>query len=180
MLPLAGQRHATTEARATIVAFDRGERTLSLAKAFDILRVVGLIEEGAGEGAQEAFVAEAFSRWRGLTAKLPADSPGRFAKGWYRFDYALGGELREVGLPELQKIIKASEVRHTGWPMFVSLSREELAPHEEGGGVECWLKPGNSRTESNLTDPAHCDIWRAAPSGRFLLMRGYRRTGRKP
>ena len=29
----------------TIVGFDRGEKTLTLAKAFDILRVVGLIEE---------------------------------------------------------------------------------------------------------------------------------------
>jgi transcriptional regulator with XRE-family HTH domain len=36
----------------TIVAFDRGERTLSLAKAFDILRVVGLIEEPTEDGAQ--------------------------------------------------------------------------------------------------------------------------------
>jgi transcriptional regulator with XRE-family HTH domain len=55
----------------TIVAFDRGERTLSLAKAFDILRVVGLLEEPTHEGAQEAFVQEAFTRWRDLTAKLP-------------------------------------------------------------------------------------------------------------
>lgn len=157
----------------TIVAFDRGERTVSLAKAFDILRVVGLIEEGAGEGVQEAFVAEAFSRWRALTSKLPADSPGRFPKGWYRFDYALEGELREVGLPELEKIIKASEVRHTGWPMFVSLTRDELAPREEGGVTECWLRPGDSRNERRLDDPAHCDFWRAAPSGRFMLMRGY-------
>ncbi len=62
----------------TIAAFDRGERTLSLAKAFDILRVVGLIEEGPGAGAQEIFVRDAFARWRSLTAKLPVDSPGAF------------------------------------------------------------------------------------------------------
>ena len=37
----------------TIVAFDRGEKTLTLAKAFDILRVVGLVEEPAGQGAQD-------------------------------------------------------------------------------------------------------------------------------
>jgi hypothetical protein len=69
---------------------------------------------------------------RALASKLPGDSPGRFPKGWYRFDYALEGELREVGLPEPQKIIRAAEVRHTGWPMFVTLEREELAPREEG------------------------------------------------
>src|SRR3984957_20733552 len=58
----------------TIVSFDRGERTLSLAKAFDILRVVGLVDEPAEGGAQEAFVQEAFARWRELTAKLPQES----------------------------------------------------------------------------------------------------------
>ena len=78
----------------TIVAFDRGEKTLTLAKVFDILRVVGLVEEPAEGGAQEAFVQEAFVRWRELTEKLPEDSPGRFPHGWYRFDYALEGELR--------------------------------------------------------------------------------------
>lgn len=157
----------------TIVAFDRGERTLSLAKAFDILRVVGLIEEDGNEGAQEAFVKEAFTRWRALTAKLPANSPGRFPNGWYRFDYALDGELREPELPELQKIIEKSTIRHTGWPMFVSMSRPELAPREIDGVIECWVKPPESGVERRLADPAHCDFWRAAPSGRFLLMRGY-------
>src|ERR1700722_13566174 len=58
----------------TIVGFDRGEKTLTLAKAFDILRVVGLLEEPVEGGAQEAFVQEAFARWRELTAKLPKDS----------------------------------------------------------------------------------------------------------
>src|SRR6266568_3045357 len=62
----------------TIVAFDRGEQTLTLAKAFDILRVVGLVEEPRDEGGQGSFVQDAFTRWRSLTAKLPADSPGRF------------------------------------------------------------------------------------------------------
>src|ERR1700694_1974457 len=62
----------------TIVSFDRAEQTLTLAKAFDILRVVGLLEEPGKEGAQGAFVQEAFARWRELTAKLPPDSPGRF------------------------------------------------------------------------------------------------------
>ena len=65
----------------TIVAFDRGERTLSLAKAFDILRVVGLIEEPVVEGARDAFVREAFKRWQQLIAALPENSPGRFPHG---------------------------------------------------------------------------------------------------
>jgi len=157
----------------TIVAFDRGERTLSLAKAFDILRVVGLIEERGKEGAQEIFVKEAFTRWRSLIAKLPVESPGRFPKGWFRFDYALDGELREPPLSELEEIIQRSKIRLTGWPLFVSLNRPELAPREIDGVIECWVKPPETGVERNFADAAHCDFWRAAPSGRFFVMRGY-------
>ena len=158
----------------TIVAFDRGERTLSLAKAFDILRVVGLVEEPVEDGAQEAFVQAAFVRWRELTAKLPKDSPGRFPHGWYRIDYALEGELRPIELHELQSVIAREELRNTGWPMFVSLTRDDLAPYEHDGGLECWVKPEDAGVERVITaDPAHCDFWRAAPTGRFMLIRGY-------
>ena len=56
----------------TIVSFDRGEETLTLAKAFDILRVVGLLDEAERkEGAQGAFVQDAFARWLELTKDLP-------------------------------------------------------------------------------------------------------------
>jgi transcriptional regulator with XRE-family HTH domain len=157
----------------TIVAFDRGERTLSLSKAFDILRVVGLVEEPPDEGAQEIFVRDAQTRWRQLTAKLPQDSPGRFPNGWYRIDYALEGDLRHVEPDALLDILKKAVVPHTGWPMFVTLHRPELAPQEIDGVLECWLRPGASDFERNLEDAAHCDFWRAAPAGRMLLMRGY-------
>lgn len=163
----------------TIVAFDRGERTLSLAKAFDILRVVGLIEEEGEEGAQEAFVTDAFARWRALTEKLPPQSPARFPHGWFRFDYALEGELRDPSLPELERIIEATVLRHTGWPLFVSMSRDEFAPREVDGVIECWIRPPEAGVERNLVDPAHCDFWRAAPSGRFFLMRGYQEDGQE-
>ena len=92
----------------TIVAFDRGERTLSLAKAFDILRVVGLVVERGEEGAQEAFVQAALARWRELTAKLPAESPARFPHGWYRFDYALKGELKDIELHRFREVLNES------------------------------------------------------------------------
>src|SRR5580704_11117856 len=82
----------------TIVGFDRGEKTLSLAKAFDILRVVGLVEEPGEGGAQEAFVLDAFARWRELTSNLPENSPSRFPNGWYRFDYALEGDIKDIEL----------------------------------------------------------------------------------
>jgi transcriptional regulator with XRE-family HTH domain len=157
----------------TIVAFDRGERTLSLAKAFDILRVVGLVEEPAGEGSQEIFVQEAYSRWRTLTAQLPANSLGRFPHGWYRIDYALEGDLKEVEPMALLPMLNKAVVHHTGWPFFVQVKRAELAPYEIDGVLECWLKPGDAGIDRPFYDAAHCDFWRAAPEGRMLIMRGY-------
>jgi transcriptional regulator with XRE-family HTH domain len=156
----------------TIVAFDRGERTLTLAKAFDILRVVGLVEEPAKEGAQEAFVQEAFERWRQLTASLPPDSPGRFPNGWYRLDYALEGELKEVDLHRFPALLRQAEIPH-GWPLFLFVGRAGLEPKEVDGVIECWLKPAEAGADRLFGDPAHCDFWRAAPNGRLFLIRGY-------
>lgn len=155
----------------TIAAFDRAERTLTLAKALDILRVVGLVEDKeGGEGSQESFVRDAFARWRELSGKLPQDSPGRFPHGWYRFDYAVDGEIKTPDLPELLRLIEKAEVRHTGWPEFVTMTREEFEPREHDGLIECWIKPDEDR---RLADPAHCDFWRIAPEGRAFLIRGY-------
>ena len=158
----------------TIVAFDRGEETLTLAKAFDILRVVGLVVERDTNSVQGAFVSEALTRWRELTKKLPDDSPGRFPNGSYKFDYALEGDLPQFELHKFRDILEKSVVRHTGWPLFLFLTRHELSPYEKDGTIECWLKPEEAPGVNRpLGDAAHCDFWRAAPSGRAFIMRGY-------
>jgi len=157
----------------TMIAFERSERTLSLGKAFDILRVVGLVVETPEEGAQEIFVREAFVRWRELTAKLPNDSPARFPNGWYRFDYELKGELREPSPRELLAALERVELTNTGWPLFVTLETKELSAYENDGDIECWVRPIPNRTERSLDDAAHCDFWRVSPAGRALIMRGF-------
>ena len=158
----------------TMIAFDRGERTLSLAKATDILRVVGLVVEVSNEGAQEIFVRDAFARWRQLTAALPKNSPGRFSHGWYRIDYALEGDIKEVELHKFPDVLRRAVVQHTGWNMFGLPRRPELQAHEVDGVIECWLAPGDKADfDRPFYDAAHCDFWRAAPSGRMFLIRGY-------
>jgi transcriptional regulator with XRE-family HTH domain len=157
----------------TIVAFDRGETTLSLAKAFDILRVVGLVAEPGAEGAQEAFVRDAFARWRELTVPLPEKSSGRFPYGWYRLDYALDGDLKPVELHQFPPILRQIMVMHTGWPLFLFPGRADLEPHEVDGVIECWLKPEDAGANRPLGDAARCDFWRAAPTGRAFIIRGY-------
>jgi transcriptional regulator with XRE-family HTH domain len=163
----------------TIVAFDRGERTLSLAKAFDILRVVGLVAEPAEDGAQEMFVQEAFARWRTLTEKMPADSPACFQNGWYRIDYALEGDLKDIELHRYVDILTKAVTRHKGWPMFWVPTCADIAPKEIDGVIECWLAPPDRTTERAFNDPAHCDFWRAATTGRMFLIRGYQEDGQE-
>lgn len=161
----------------TIAAFDRGETTLTLAKAFDILNVVGLLEESPEGGSQDAFVREAFSRWHTLIENLPKDSPGRFRHGWYRFDYSLEGELRALSLTEFEEILDKAVTWHTGWPVFLVPTRPEIAPKEVDGTIECWLAPETESIGRAFDDPARCDFWRAAPEGRLFLIRGYQEDG---
>lgn len=158
----------------TMIAFDRAERTLSLSKVIDILRVVGLVEEASEEGSQEIFVQDAFARWRELTKNLPKNSPGRFPAGWYRIDYALEGDIKEIELDKFLDLLRQAVVPHTGWRMFWMPQPPELAAHEVDGLIECWLAPGGrGGLERAFYDAAHCDFWRAAPSGRLMLIRGY-------
>jgi transcriptional regulator with XRE-family HTH domain len=163
----------------TIIAFDRGELTLSLAKAMDILRVVGLVEEISGENAQEVFVRDAFARWRKLTNALPPASPGRFSHGWYRVDYALDGDLKDIDLHRLPDLLRQATVRpisssHTGLRMFWLPGSPELEARAIDGVIECWLKPGDlPGFDRPFYDAADCDFWRVAPSGRLFLIRGY-------
>lgn len=159
----------------TIIAFDRGERTLSLAKAFDILRVIGLVEEPlSNEGSQEIFVQDAFARWRELTKDLPKNSPGRFPAGWYRIDYAIEGDIKDIELHKFTDVLRQAVVPHTGWPMLWLPKRAELQAHEIDGVIECWLPPGDKGNFDRMFyDAAHCDFWRAAPTGRVILIRGY-------
>ena len=156
----------------TIVAFDRGEQTLSLNKAFDILRVVGLVEEPPENGAQEIFVRDALARWNKLVSKLPPDSPGRFPFGWYRIDYALEGDLKEVELHRLQEMLVKAKTGITDWSMFWVPRRQEIAPREVDGVLECWHSPEDSNSDI-VHRAENCDFWRASPNGRMFLIRGY-------
>lgn len=162
----------------TIAAFERGETTLSLAKAFDILRVVGLLDEPVAGGAQERFLRESFERWQALTKDLPADSPAKFPDGFYRVDYCLEGDLKQVTLREFEELLGKAKTNYTGWSVFMVMTREDLAPREIDGAIETWLQPAGM-VERNFADAAHCDYWRGVPTGRMFLMRGYQEDGQE-
>ncbi|TCL63210.1 transcriptional regulator [Rhizobium sp. BK251] len=161
----------------TMAAFGRGETTITLAKALDILRVVGLVDEPAEGNTQERFVLDAFERWRSLVAPLPDDAPARFPDGWYRMDYWLEGDLKPVELGAFENILRNAVVRKTGCPPFWLPDRDGIRPLEVDGVIECWLGPPDGTRERMFYNPAHCDFWRAAPAGRMFLIRGYQEDG---
>ncbi len=168
---LAGVSHPT------MAAFERGESTLTLAKALDILRVVGLVDEPNEGDTQTRFVREAFERWRNLVAPLPLDCPARFPNGWVRFDYWLEGDLKTPELPAFERLLEEAVVRKTGWPPFWLPTREASQPVEVDGLIECWLAPKSEEIARGFNDPAHCDFWRAAPSAHLFLIRGFQEDG---
>lgn len=163
----------------TMAAFERGETTLSLAKAFDILRVVGLMDEPAATGAQERFLRESLERWQALVSDLPPKSAARFPDGYCRADYCFTGELKTPTTREFEGMLsKAARKKYTGWPVFLFMNREETRPREVDGAIETWLPPAGI-VQRSFEDPAHCDFWRGVPSGRMFLMRGYQEDGQE-
>lgn len=149
----------------TMAAFDRGDTTLTLAKVFAILRVVGLVDEPSEENIQDTFVHEAFMRWQALSAGLPTDSPARFTYGWYRFDYYLEGNLKIVRLQDLEKILAKAVTNHSGWSLSSTKVFNDGQFYEVDNAIEHWMQ---------VHDAFLTDFWRATVDGRLFLMQGYK------
>ena len=118
------------------------------------------------------WIAASFYRWSELIDPLSADVGPRFPHGYYNFAYEITGDARQTTLAQLPDVIRASVVRHTGWPPFWYPTREGIQPYPVDGAVECWLgdDPG---TPAERRDPAHADFWRITPDGCAYLLRGY-------
>lgn len=73
-------------------------------------------------------------------------------------------------------MLRASVVRHTGWPPFWYPTREGIEPYPIDGAVECWLG-GDPHTPVANRDAAHSDFWRIHPEGLAFLIRGFQEDG---
>ncbi len=120
----------------------------------------------------DRWITASFDRWSALIDQLPADVGPRFPHGYYNFAYEIMGDARQTTLAQLPDVIRASVVRHTGWPPFWYPTREGIKPYPVNGAVECWLgdDPG---TPAERRDPAHADFWRITPNGCAYLLRGH-------
>lgn len=160
--------------RATVMALERGETSLRLDKALEILRVLGLATSTVAGNDQDSFVREARERWHQLTDPLPEDAPARFPQGYLSFDYEIPG-IPSLPAGEFLKVLQKAAVHQTGWPPFWFPTRDAVKPAVKDGIIECWLgRPHSGRV---FDDPAHNDFWRASPAGRLYLQRGYQEDG---
>jgi len=167
--------------RETIRAFDRFEKTISIEKVLDILRVVGLVATGGDDlsGSRADFELRSLDRWRKLTQSLPKDDPATFPDGSYLFTYQLIGDLN----PELQSkpgkwldlLGRIPSV--SGWSPFHVFNKDAFRPTIVDDELECWLGSVAARAEKVLQDAPHLDFWRVSPAGILFLLRAYLEDG---
>jgi transcriptional regulator with XRE-family HTH domain len=81
--------------------------------------------------------------------------------------------LKPLDLPALGDILRKAVTRHAGWPVFWAPQQADIAPREVDGTIECWL------ARDRDSDAGRADFWRAAPDGRFFLIRGYQEDGQE-
>jgi len=176
--PRSEEPHTTEEWRNLLERCVRARRE-------DMLDAIRMIVMGhhpipaTVETATEAltlFMEQAKARWLHLAADLPADSPARMPHGHYEVGFSFSDVPVAANLNQLrERLSESSRTRYTGWGPFVSLTRPEFTPRPVDGNIEAWLGvPGVERLN---IDAAHCDFWRANPSGLFFLMRGYEEDG---
>lgn len=160
----------------TIIAFERGETSLRLDKALEILRVLGLAVLPEHTSDQDAFVTAARERWHALIANLPIEASARQPLGYTAYDYELAIPHSAKQAPRrFLQTLRAAAVAYSGWPPFWVPTRKSLEPTILDGVIECWL--GKPDVERVFDDAAHSDFWRALPTGRLFLQRGYQEDG---
>ncbi len=119
----------------------------------------------------DEWAAEGIARWKSL---LVPGTPqvAKLEHGYFCVSYILKGSFIPMTLAPFRDALHHNTIRHTGWPLFVTLTREGVSPYPYNGLVEAWVG-----RESKLDRPANADFWRASPDGRFFLIRGHAEDG---
>lgn len=122
------------------------------------------------------WIRAGFERWRELIEQLPEGVGPRFPHGYYNIAYEIIGEPRQIAPTQLPQVLRASVVRHTGWPPFWYPTRQGIEPYLINGAVECWLG-GDPHTPLVNRDADNSDFWRIHPEGLAFLLRGFQEDG---
>lgn len=174
---LTQQAHADLAgvSKPVIIAFDKGETSLSLGRALALLRVVGLVDDAAPPGSHDAFVAAARARWQHLIAGLPANDPARHPWGGYEVNYEIGGITRprsELSLLEMLEDIDPGldpqVMGLTGLPFSHPPFATPMPGLTEDGPIEYWA----SNHSIPYPMPGLSDFWRISSAGYAFMVQG--------
>ena len=111
---------------------------------------------------------EALGRFEYLRAnRLNKEKEDPFLNGFWQASFVLLSRPDVSSLKTFLEKIRASETHRTGWDIGWVPTRSGIAPYPYQSGIEVWL------AEDGDKGPGHSDFWRAEPSGRFALFRGY-------
>lgn len=141
-----------------------------------ITGTVPQVEQAAEPARLDEWIRTSFDRWHGLVEPLPADVGPRLPHGRYCFAYEIIGERQQIAPAHIREVLRASVVRHTGWPPFWYPTRDGIEPYLLDGAVECWLGSDSQKTVEER-DAARSDFWRIDPAGLAFLLRGFQEDG---
>lgn len=179
--PRSEEPRTVEEWRTLLDRYVRRSRTSML----DAIRSIVEGRVGTGDAAPSlkdrlsAFATSSRERHDALLdeARLPPDSVARMPLGSYEMGFALEGAEPAPSLGNLMERIEQShEIKLTGWPAFLVMTRRELRPRPVDGAIEAWLGcPDADRFMGE--DAAHSDFWRIAPDGLLYTRTGYDEDG---
>lgn len=99
--------------------------------------------------------------------RLNKEKENPFSNGFWQASFVLLSKPGITSLKDFLDKLRASETGRTGWDIGWVPTRAGIAPYPYQEGIEVWL------AEDGDKGPGHSDFWRAEPSGRFALFRGY-------
>jgi hypothetical protein len=127
------------------------------------------IPEAAGLVGQDVDVwhKEVRGRFDHLREERITTGQNPFEHGFWQASFVLHKQPPPIDLNEFLQRLRAAKTGRTGWDVGWVPTRQGIAPYPYKGGIEVWL------AESGDKGAGHSDFWRAEPTGRFALFRGY-------
>jgi hypothetical protein len=115
----------------------------------------------------DAWAEASLERWENLIAERRVAEV--YSHGKTTYAYVVGAAFKQPTQQELIRVLEQAKGPETGWPMWLVLHGDRTgSPQPHQGTVEALLAGGTV-----FNDPSHSDYWRADPSGRFFLLRGF-------
>lgn len=125
------------------------------------------IVENQADSSLDEWMEKSLNRFGALVEeKLPDEDPSRYSHGKWCVGYIINGDFDNPNLTDFNTKLRESQGNETGWPVWLySVSHSPPYPFE--GTIERLIVP------QTYTDGAYSDYWRASPTGKLFLLRGY-------